>query len=134
MIREHLRDGMQPGKLALGLSVGFLWGTMPMLGLVTILSIASCRLMKLSIPLVLGFTILITPLQAILFIPFQQLGAAWFPISPATTQQMGSMIPFLEKLGTWQIQALEAWGVTMLPAAALLYVTIRAILLLRKKG
>lgn len=128
MVREHLQDGMQPAKLALGLAFGFLWGTMPMFGLVTLLSLASCRLFRLSIPLVFGFTILITPLQALLAIPFQQVGAAWFPISESQPLQMSSMVPFLEKLGAWQIQALQAWGLIMVPATVVFYFLVRIIL------
>ena len=81
LIRESMSEGMSPHRLSMAFVVTLFWGTMPMLGLVTALSLFSSWLFRLSVPLVVGLTFVITPLQAILVLPFIQLGKSWFPFT-----------------------------------------------------
>lgn len=132
--RKLLRDAwysrMSPHKWGLAIAVSFLWGTMPMLGLVTALSFFSGWALRVSIPLVVGLTFAITPVQAAMVIPFIQFGAAWFPFSDGLPTMMSSLGPWLEQVGIWQIQALGAWLTVMVPGSVILYMVVRVVFFL----
>lgn len=131
---ESLQAGLTPHRMALAFALSLLWGTMPILGPVTGLSLISSWVFRLSIPLVVGLTYLMTPLQVILAVPFQQLGAWLFPAISGASASRAGMVPWLEKAGTWQIQALEAWIIVMLPAAGFIYLIVFAVLRHRRKA
>ncbi len=133
IILDSLKAGLTPHRLALAFALSVLWGTMPMLGPVTGLSLISSWTFRLSIPLVLGVTYLLTPLQVLLAVPFQQLGAWWFPVASGSSANHSGMVPWLEQAGTWQIQALEAWVIVMLPAAGFIYLIILVVLRYRNQ-
>lgn len=133
IILESLQAGLTPHRMALAFALSVLWGTMPMLGPVTGLSLISSWAFRLSIPLVVGLTYLMTPLQVILAVPFQQLGAWWFPVTTQIASHNAGMVPWLEKAGTWQIQALEAWIIVMLPVAGFIYLIVFVVLRHRRK-
>jgi uncharacterized protein (DUF2062 family) len=132
LIIEHLRTGLSPHRMALACAVACFIGTMPMLGPVTVLSLFGSWIFRLSIPLVMGLTVLMTPLQALLAIPFQRLGAFWFPVRQDAGLRMAGMVPWLEKVGAWQLQALEAWLIVMLPAAGFVYLAVWLLLKARQ--
>lgn len=134
LIRDQIREGIRPHPFALACAVSLFIGTMPMLGPVTALSLLSSWILRLSIPLVMGLTVLMTPIQAALAIPLQQLGARWFPVAPVPSVRQAGMVPWLETVGAWQLQALEAWLVVMLPVAAFVYLAIFSLLRFRQRG
>lgn len=134
LIRDQWRAGMRPHPFALACAVSLFIGTMPMLGPVTALSLLSSWLLRLSVPMVMGLTVLMTPIQAVLAIPLQQLGARWFPIDAGRGLRASGMVTWLETAGAWQIQALEAWLVVMLPAATMAYLLIYTLLKTRQRA
>lgn len=107
--------------MALAVAIGLFWGTLPMLGPVTAASILSGWLLRVSVPLILGVTLIITPLQALLAVPFRYIGA-W--VSPDPISHLGGLtadLPFLETAGNWQFQALIAWLLLMPPVSIAAY-------------
>jgi hypothetical protein len=106
-----------------------------MLGLVTALSFFSGWAFRVSIPLVVGLTFAITPIQAAMVVPFIQMGAGWYPIEEGLPVAMSGLFPWLEQIGLWQIQALGAWLTVMLPGSVILYMLVRiAFFFVQKHG
>ncbi len=136
LLRDAWSSHMSPHKWGLAVAISFLWGTMPMLGLVTALSFFSGWALRVSIPLVVGLTFAITPIQAAMVIPFINLGSGWYPFSEGLPKMMSGMMPWLEQVGIWQIQALGAWLTVMVPGVVLIYVLVRLIFffLLKRKS
>ncbi len=127
LLLDSWRSGMSPHKWGLAVAVSFLWGTMPMLGLVTALSFFSGWALRVSIPLVVGLTFAITPIQAAMVVPFIQMGAGWYPFEEGFPLAMSGLFPWLEQVGIWQIQALGAWLTVMLPSAVAIYFLVRIV-------
>lgn len=120
-IKPFLSERMSPHQQALALSFALLWGTIPLLGPVSLLGLMSCWFLRLSVPLVLGAIWMLTPLQVVLALPFRQLGAWWFPASRPDLFQPQAEPLWWEMAGTWQMQALEAWAAIMIPLASGFY-------------
>jgi uncharacterized protein (DUF2062 family) len=121
LFRDSLQAGEGPHRMAMAVAIGLFWGTLPMLGPVTAASVLSGWIMRVSVPLIVGVTLLITPLQAILALPFRYVGA-W--VSPDPMQQLGALAakaPFLQAAGNWQIQAVLAWLLVMPPLSLAAY-------------
>ncbi|MEZ5031051.1 MAG: hypothetical protein R2787_06610 [Saprospiraceae bacterium] len=125
LLIDSWRSGLSPHQWGLAVAVSFLWGTMPMLGLVTALSFFSGWALRVSIPLVVGLTFAITPIQAAMVVPFIRMGARWYPMQDGFSLDLAGMVPWLEQIGVWQIQALGAWLTVMVPGSVALYVLVR---------
>lgn len=125
LLRDAWRSRLSPHQWGLAIAVSFLWGTMPMLGLVTALSFFSGWALRVSIPLVMALTFAITPIQAIMVVPFIRMGARWYPMTEGLHVNWTGLVPWLEQVGIWQIQALGAWLTIMVPGAILFYVVVR---------
>lgn len=104
-----------------------------MLGLVTALSFFSGWALRVSIPLVVGLTFAITPIQAAMVVPFIQWGARWYPMKEGLSVDLAGLVPWLEQIGIWQIQALGAWLTVMVPGALVAYVLVRVSFLMIRK-
>ena len=121
LFRDSLQAGEGPRRMALAVALGLFWGTLPMLGPVTAASILSGWLLRVSIPLIVGVTLILTPLQAILALPFRYFGA-WLSSEPI--ERIGGLasdIPFLQTMGNWQLQAVLAWLMLMPPLCIAAY-------------
>lgn len=69
-IEGFFKRGTSPHDLALTLTLGFLIGTVPMLGVSTIISTLIALRWRLNLPIIIAITYILFPLQLALIIPF----------------------------------------------------------------
>jgi uncharacterized protein (DUF2062 family) len=74
----YLKQGMQPKKLALALSLGLCFGVMPLLGVNTILLTLLAFIFKLNIPTIQLVNLSVYAFQIVLYVPFLKLGQMIF--------------------------------------------------------
>jgi uncharacterized protein (DUF2062 family) len=134
-ILRLLRQGISPGKIALGMAVGVVLGIFPVIGSTTLLCTAAALLLRLNMPAVQLVNYLVYPLQIVLLIPFFQFGAWLFGVAPlplSGTQLIAMFeMDFFGAIGTlWDttLRAIAAWSLICLPAVIGLYFPLRALL------
>lgn len=127
-VKELLLTGITPGKLALGISIGILFGTIPVLGATTILCSAFAYVLRLNLPLVNLVNYFVYPLQLILYIPFFKAGEWIFgfvefnltfdEVIEMLTENISGTIALLWDAG---LQAIGAWFIISAPITVILY-------------
>lgn len=111
-------EELTPRKWSASLAFGFVAGLFPILGPVTVLSLALGWLFRLHIPLVLAVIYLMYPLQLLLMVPFTWLGEWGFEaLSYAAPVNPG----WFEQLVHWAGAAVGGWLFVSLPLGLVLY-------------
>ena len=77
-----LRTGMSPGKLATGISLGFVLGIIPFVGITTVLCAIVAYILRINMAVIQLVNYIVYPLQIILFIPFIKLAIYLFGVNP----------------------------------------------------
>lgn len=126
--KTFLSQGASPKALAASSTIGLLLGVFPMLGVTTLMMGAISVRWRLNLPLMLGVSYLIYPLQIVLMIPFVRVGEWLTGIAPADFSLDAMADAFaanftaaLVDLGTSNLVAVLGWCLLVLPVAALLY-------------
>jgi uncharacterized protein (DUF2062 family) len=78
---EFVKRGTSSKELALTITIGFLLGIIPFLGINTILCTFIALRWKLNLPLIIAVNYFVFPLQIILFIPFLKVTTWIFNVS-----------------------------------------------------
>lgn len=111
-------EELSPHKWSASLAFGIVAGLFPILGPVTVLSLALGWLFRLHIPLVLAVIYLIYPLQLLLMVPFTWLGewglgyvAYAAPANP----------DWIDQLVHWAGAAVGGWLLVSMPLGFLLF-------------
>jgi hypothetical protein len=124
--------GLTPNKLVLICCIGTALGTMPLLWGTSLICILLAHIFRLNHVALQSVNYLLYPLQLALLAPFFKLGSSLFPWGPPLPAHIFSTLtrnPGLSSLNilVWiTIKSLAAWLVTVLPAALLVYVILRA--------
>lgn len=136
-MKDLLRQGLSPGKLAASVAIGIGISIFPVFGATTLLCLIAAYLGRLNQPTVQLINYLAGPLQLLLLIPFIRLGERLFhaPRLPLAAHQIISHIK-ADTFGaihffwtsTWH--AVVAW-LLVVPLASLL-LTLLLILLMRR--
>jgi uncharacterized protein (DUF2062 family) len=139
-LKNLLRQGISPKKLALSMAVGSMLGLFPVIGSTTILCAIAAVLLRINLPATQIANYAAYPLQIALLIPFFQVGAWLFDVEPLamSTQQLVSLfdngiLHALEQLWTTTLRAIAAWAVICLPAGVLIYSLILAVIHVAQK-
>ncbi len=126
--KGFLTQGATPKALAASSTVGLLLGVFPVLGVTTLMMGAISVRWRLNLPLMLGLSYLIYPLQIGLLIPFVRVGEWVAGAEPAqfSLDAMGqafeaNFMGALIDLGAANLLAVLGWCLLCLPIAALVY-------------
>ncbi len=120
-----------PHKLAMGITLGVLFGLFPFIILPTIFVVIAALRLKLSMSIMMVFNYAVLPLQIILFVPYTRTGHYLFGgnatvISFAAMRHAFSTGFFtaLRSLFGVALLATGGWFVTGIPAGLLLYAIV----------
>ncbi len=129
-IRNQLRKGASPGKLAWAITLGIVLGINPILGSTSIVCFAAGCLFKLNQPVLHLFKTLTYPLQLALVLVFIKAGQHLnnVPLLPLSITELISEMKagpraFLKDFGITMLYGLEAWALSALVLIPLIYLT-----------
>ena len=133
-LKALLSQGTSPAALALSTTLGVLLGLFPILGTTTIVISVIAVVFRLNLPLMMGLSYLVYPVQLLLIIPFIRLGE-WMFGQPGTGLTLaGLRVAFNESLlsaigDLWAANVCGAfgWAVLAAPAGVLLYVVLERV-------
>lgn len=134
-LRDFLRQGITPEKLALCLALGICLSCCPILGITTTLCTIAALGFRLNLPAIQLANYAGTPLQVVLLLPFIRLGERLFhserlPLSihEITARFHASFWGTLKELWTWEWHAVVAWALVAVPCTLMLTLLLRTIL------
>jgi uncharacterized protein (DUF2062 family) len=134
---NFIKRGTSASDLALAITLGFLIGIMPFIGLSTLLSTFIALRWKLNLPIILAVTYIVFPIQIILLLPFYKLAAFIFHIQhmlPSADSFLAKIhqdwIATVSGIGIVNLFALLVWFVCSMITGWFFY---KAVLLLVKK-
>lgn len=134
-ILGFLKQGTTPHKLAISISIGFVLGLFPMLGVTTIIGFAISFVFKLNAAAIQLVNYIMYPLQIALIIPLIKLGSWMFNAKP-TSYTITQLIEFIKAdfygafVELWEIYILGifAWGIFVVPSGFLMFVISKNLL------
>lgn len=134
-LKALLSEGLSPAKLGLALSVGFVLGVTPMLGIASIMAVVVAYGLKLNqVGIQLG-NYAAYPLQILLFIPFIRAGEWLLGIDAANINPNEIAMMFSEDLGGSLASyghslfgAFVAWLLLAIPSAWVLRIPLQWLL------
>ena len=128
LLRDLLRQGLTPRKLALTVALGFFLGLNPLIGTTTLLCTLVALLFGLNLPLIQIVNYLVYPLEILMIIPFLELGAWFFGerLPPVDPKRLLAAFHnhFAHSLGVWGLvilRGLVAWVAVGGAMAAVVY-------------
>jgi uncharacterized protein (DUF2062 family) len=143
-LRPFLVQGISPRRLAFTLSVGFVLGCIPVVGIPTCLCVVVALLLRLNQPAIQAANYAAMPFQVALIVPFARLGGkltsrAMQPsldLSGLTSVLTHSPLQavmhcsgtFLGQLSLLAAQALLAWLVVAVPVAVVMTLMLTGVL------
>jgi uncharacterized protein (DUF2062 family) len=134
-LRAQLTQGVTPGRLAAALALGLAIGTLPLLGVTTLVCALLAAALRLNQPAVQVANYLAYPLQLVLLVPFFEAGAWLFGRPPVdltvaglraelAADLVGTVVRYLGVTA----RAVVAWGLVAPVVAVLLFVALRPLL------
>ena len=114
MVKSMLKEGMSLRKIALCISLGFVLGIFPVLGVTTFLCTVAALVLRLNLPAIQVVNYMVYPLQLVMLAPFYGTGSWLF-------KQQGSPLINTDLIGLLQN---DFWG----SMASLWDLTLYAIL------
>ncbi len=133
----EIRQGVNPGAIALSIAFGVVLGLFPVLGVTTFLCFAAAFLLRLNHVAVQAVNYAVYPLQIALLLPFMRMGEALFGHEPMplTLDEVrdtfaAGWFSALREFSEQALLAVGAWGVAALPLGAAVFLT--AIPLLKR--
>jgi uncharacterized protein (DUF2062 family) len=128
MVKKLLSYGTSPSKIAITITLGMMFGTIPIWGVSTIILAAIALLLRLNMVIIQLANYLVYPIQLLLYLPFLKLGGI-LSSKQAHTLSYGSIMQFaktgwttaLAELGTLHLWGLIIWLIFWLPLSVLSY-------------
>ncbi len=131
-LRSSLSQGTAPEKISLTITLGILFGIIPVIGVTTIILALVAFRLKLNMVIIQLTNYAVYPLQILLLIPFYKAGHLVFqgPTLAIGFQKLYHAFlatPMLTLLRFWQLtlQGTLVWLALSIPAGFLLYHVIR---------
>lgn len=137
---QWLRQGISPRRLALTLSLGFVIGCIPVMGIPTGLCAMVALAFGLNQPAIQAANYAAMPFQLALIVPFMRLGSKLTPSAAAAGLDLSALshsplqllrhssTQLLSQFGVLAGQALLAWLLLAIPVALVLTVTLTGVL------
>ncbi|MCJ8166261.1 DUF2062 domain-containing protein [Pontibacter sp. E15-1] len=130
-MRNLLREGMTPHKLAATVALGSVVGLIPAIGVTTALSTALAARFRLNIAATVLVSYLVQPLQLLLAIPFIQAGIRLFGLAALrlSLSEMRRMfsadwLDALNQLWVANLAGILVWVLVALPTGGVLYLLL----------
>jgi uncharacterized protein (DUF2062 family) len=134
-----LMEGVSPERLALTLTLGFVLGCIPLVGIPTWLCVVAAVVFRLNLPAMQAANYAAMPFQLALIVPFMRIGA-W--LTPRVAHSPLDLIAVLRapgllahssaqiagQVGLLAGQAVLAWLLLAIPTAALLRLVLTGML------
>jgi len=143
-IGAFLVQGLSPRRLAFTLSVGFVLGCIPVIGVPTGLCVLVALVLRLNQPAIQAANYAAMPFQVALIVPLAHLGAKLTPrsLQPALNLSglasglahspvqivMHRSVPMLGQLAIFAAQALLAWLLLAIPVAFVMTLMLTGVL------
>ena len=128
LVIKMLTYGMSPSKIALTLTFGLMFGTIPILGITTVLLAVIALFFRLNMVMIQMANFLIYPLQLFLYLPFLRLGSMLVAkesmyLSWVTLKEIlqSGWLNALTELGSIHVWAVIAWLIIWSPIAIIFY-------------
>ena len=129
---DLLRQGTSPQRLAASFALGAVIGIFPVVGTTTVICTGAAIVLRLNLPTIQIANYLVYPLQLVLLIPFVQLGAVVFQVSPPplSAEELatlfsedfwGTLVSFFAVIA----RATAAWILIALPFFTALFIPLR---------
>lgn len=122
-----LRQGVTPEEISLSIAWGLTLGTIPVLGVATLLCVIAAAALRLNLVAIQAANWASCPLQAVLFVPFFIMGSYLFGTEPVPGGTPALMALFrsdsasaVQIVGTGMLYALVVWAV----ASPLMIITV----------
>ncbi len=127
-VQRLLSYGTTPHKIALTITLGIMFGTIPILGVTTILLMIVAFSLKLNMVLIQAANYLVYPLQLILYLPYLKLAMVFGGNTTADISlenirkvQETGIIHLLGQFGTLHLIAIIFWFLSWIPLSLLSY-------------
>jgi hypothetical protein len=139
-LRLFLVQGISPRRLAATLSVGFVLGCIPLIGIPTALCVVVALAFRLNQPAIQAANYAAMPFQVALIVPFVRLGGKLAPrlghpaldlaaLAHSPLQMVThSSREIVEQVGILAGQAMLAWLLLAVPVALVLTLTLTGVL------
>lgn len=135
-----LRQGISPRRLAFTLSLGFVLGCIPVIGIPTAICAMLALAFRLNQPAIQAANYSAMPFQLALVIPFVRLGGKLFPASMHSAIDLSALshspmqllshapLELMAQFALLASQALVAWLLLAVPVVLLLTATLTVLL------
>jgi hypothetical protein len=130
-----LLEGISPQRLALTLSLGFVLGCIPLVGIPTGLCAILALIFRLNLPAIQAANYAAMPFQLALVVPLVRLGGKMAPLNHSaidltalTHSPLQMLTHASSQVGLLAGQALLAWLVLAIPVAAILTLALTGLL------
>ncbi|MEW5740276.1 MAG: DUF2062 domain-containing protein [Myxococcota bacterium] len=140
-LKQQLSQGVTPGKLAVALALGLVIGSVPIIGITSLICAVVAVVFRLNQPAIQVANYLAYPLQIGLFIPFFHAGAdlfsaprVTFTVASLTDELSADLAGTMGKYAAANARAVAAWAVVAPVAVVLLSVVLRVILARARLG
>lgn len=134
-LKNQLKQGVTPGKLALALALGLVIGSVPILFVTSLLCAVVAYVFKLNQPAIQVANYVAYPLQLALFVPFFKAGAALFgePASHFSVDQIQAAFSAdaSKAIGTYagaNLRAVSVWAVLAPLAVIVIFFALKFLL------
>ena len=141
LLKGYLVDGFSPEKFSLAIVLGACFGTIPFIGLNTLILTLVALALRLNIAIIQVFNYAVYPIQIVLYIPFLKLGShisgnpnltlSFQDIRAIFKEDFWQAILNLGEVHAWGILV---WAVIITPIAFLLYFIFSRMLVDYKNG
>ncbi len=134
-ILDQLQQGLAPWELALAIALGFVLSIPPVLGSTILLCALAAILLRLNQPVIQAVNFAVYPLQLVLLVPYVRLGEWIFgapktPLSPGLILSMAKADFFGAVATFWTAtwHGVVAWAIVTPPVGFVLFLATKRML------
>ena len=129
-----LKQGMTPERLALSVSLGFVFGLIPVVGVTTLICLLVALAFRLNVAAIQLINYLVYPLQLLLIIPLINLGSNILNVNPIpySISELVDLVKndfFLALKQLWlaHLMGLFAWLIIVVPIGVIIFISMRIV-------
>ncbi len=129
-----LKQGMTPERLALSVSLGFVFGLIPVVGVTTLICLLIALAFRLNVAAIQLINYLVYPLQLLLIIPLINLGSNILNVNPIpySISELVDLVKndfFLALKQLWlaHLMGLFAWLIIVVPIGVIIFISLRVV-------
>ncbi len=134
-LKQQLVQGVTPGQLALALALGLVIGSLPVLGVSSLLCAVVAVIFRLNQPAIQVANYLAYPVQLALFVPFFKAGAHLYSapklalsFAQLEAELSADLAGTMSRYATANLHAFTAWALVAPLGVALMFFALRFVL------